>query len=111
MANYLAQFQTIKSSCDRIVIAGTVPLASPLYSIPPSDPDCASCALPRPHESRGGARSGQLGTARSGGDSSWNEVLCLLLLYGLVGIMVAVVFSLLLVASDCLLRFRVLKLE
>jgi hypothetical protein len=23
MANYLAQFQTIKSSCDRIVIAGT----------------------------------------------------------------------------------------
>jgi hypothetical protein len=23
MANYLAQFQTIKSSCDRIVVAGT----------------------------------------------------------------------------------------
>jgi hypothetical protein len=23
MANYLAQFQTIKSTCDRIVIAGT----------------------------------------------------------------------------------------
>ena len=35
MANYLAQFQTIKSSCDRIVIAGTVPLASPLYSSNP----------------------------------------------------------------------------
>jgi hypothetical protein len=30
MANYLAQFQTIKSTCDRIVIAGTNLPASPL---------------------------------------------------------------------------------
>lgn len=48
MANYLAQFQIIKSSCDRIVIAGTDTTTSSSSLNPSSNPTdlIPSSALP-----------------------------------------------------------------